>query len=170
LPVSSFQGGFRLFFSLETGNRQLETAVKDYPRAARINTQLQQELSDLLRSGILRDPRLHDAVLTVTAVEAAQDLGSARVFVSWFGDDEGLEECVRALNRAAGKLRHALGERLRMRYVPTLHFAADRALREGDRLSALINKVVAEDARAAEEAAAASTRKPRSAAKRRSPK
>jgi ribosome-binding factor A len=170
LPVASFQGGLRLFFVLGTGHWKLETAVKEYPRAARINTQLQQELSDLLRSGVLRDPRLHDAVLTVTAVEVAQDLGSARVFVSWFGDDEGLEECVRALNRAAGKLRHELGERLRIRYVPTLHFAADRALREGDRISALINKAVADDARAAEEAAAATARKPRGAAKRRGPK
>jgi hypothetical protein len=54
--------------------------------------------------------------------------------------------------------------------VPTLHFAADRALREGDRISALINKAVADDARAAEEAAAATARKPRGAAKRRGPK
>jgi len=123
--------------------------VKDYPRAARINTQLQHEISDLLRAGVLRDPRLHEAVLTVTSVEAAPDLGSARVLVSWLGDDKGLAECVRALNRAAGKLRHELSVRLHMRYVPTLHFAVDRGLREGDRISALIREAVAGDARSA---------------------
>jgi ribosome-binding factor A len=120
--------------------------MKDYPRAARLNTQLQHELSDLLRSGILRDPRLHDAVLTVTAVEVSHDLSAALVLVSWLGNDEGLAACVKILNHAAGKLRHELGERLRMRYVPVLRFAPDRALREGDRISALIRDAVAKDA------------------------
>ena len=123
--------------------------MKEYPRAARLNTQLQHELSALLREGVLRDPRLHDRILTVTAVEVGRDLSSAQVLVSWLGDDEGLNEAVKVLNRAAGKLRHEIGERLRMRYVPTLHFAADRALREGDRVQALIRKAVAEDRAAA---------------------
>ena len=122
--------------------------MKDYPRAARINTRIQQELSDLLREGVLRDPRLHDAMLTVTAVDVSQDLSSAHVLVSWLGDDAGLNERVKALNHAAGKLRHELGERMRMRYVPVLRFAADRALREGDRISALIRDAVAADERA----------------------
>jgi ribosome-binding factor A len=124
--------------------------MKEYPRAARLNTQLQSELSALLRSGILRDPRLYERILTVTAVEVSHDLSSAQVRVSWLGDDTGLDEAVKGLNRAAGKLRHQLGERLRMRYVPTLHFAADRALREADRVQALIRKAVAEDRAAAE--------------------
>jgi ribosome-binding factor A len=124
--------------------------MKDYPRAARLNHQLQQELSALLREGLLHDPRLRDMILTVTAVETSQDLSSARVLISWLGDDNKLKDAVRALNHAAGKLRHELGERLRMRYVPVLHFAADAALREADRVQALIRKAVAED-RAAHE-------------------
>lgn len=119
--------------------------MKEYPRAARLNQQLQQELSSLLRAGLLRDPRLHDMILTVTKVDCSQDLSSARILVSWLGDDARLADAVKALNRAAGKLRHELGERLRMRYVPTLHFYADSALREADRLQALIRKVVADD-------------------------
>ena len=129
--------------------------MKEYPRSARLNTQLQHELSALLREGILRDPRLHDRILTVTAVEVGRDLSSAQVLVSWLGDDAGLDEAVKVLNRASGKVRHEIGERLRMRYVPTLHFVVDKALREGDRVQALIRKAVAEDKAAAAEAAAA---------------
>jgi ribosome-binding factor A len=120
-------------------------AMKEYPRAARLNTQIQEELSDLLRQGILRDPRLRDMLLTVTSVEVGRDLGSAHVLVSWLGDDAKLADAVKALNHAAGKLRHELGERLRIRYVPTLHFAPDVALREGDRVQALIREAVAKD-------------------------
>lgn len=119
--------------------------MKDYPRSARLSTQIQQELSGLLREGVLRDPRVHDVILTVTAVEVSRDLSSARVLVSWLGDDAKLKDAVKALNHSAGKLRHELGLRLRVRYVPTLHFAADVALREGDRLQALIRQAVASD-------------------------
>ncbi len=136
--------------------------MKEYPRSARLNTQLQHELSTLLREGILRDPRLHDRILTITAVEVGRDLSSAQVLVSWLGDDEGLEEAVKVLNRASGKVRHEIGERLRMRYVPTLHFVVDKALREGDRVQALIRKAVAEDQAAAEAAAAVSEKSQKS--------
>lgn len=133
--------------------------MKEYPRSARLNTQLQHELSSLLREGILRDPRLHDRILTVTAVEVGRDLSSAQVLVSWLGDDEALDEAVKVLNRAAGKIRHEIGERLRMRYVPTLHFVVDKALREGDRVQALIRKAVAEDKAAAADAEKTAARK-----------
>lgn len=133
--------------------------MKEYPRSARLNTQLQHELSSLLREGILRDPRLHDRILTVTAVEVGRDLSSAQVLVSWLGDDEALDEAVKVLNRAAGKIRHEIGERLRMRYVPTLHFVVDKALREGDRVQALIRKAVAEDQAAAADAEKTAARK-----------
>ena len=133
--------------------------MKDFPRAARVNTQLQHELSALLREGVLRDPRLQGVILTVTAVEVGRDLSSARVLVSWLGEDAGLDECVKALNRASGKLRHELGERLTMRYVPTLHFAADRALREGDRVQALISQAIRQDQEAAQAASPPPSRK-----------
>ncbi|MDI3258851.1 MAG: 30S ribosome-binding factor RbfA, partial [Sinobacteraceae bacterium] len=114
-------------------------------RSARLNTQLQQELSALLRQDVLRDPRLYQAILTITAVEVSPDLGNARVRVSWLGEDRRLEECVAALNHATGKLRHELGLRLRLRHVPTLRFVADTALREGDRIGGLIRAAVQED-------------------------
>ena len=119
--------------------------MKEYPRSARLNTQLQQELSELLRAGVLRDPRLYEVLLTVTAVEVSRDLSSARVLVSLLGEDRRLQDCVAALNHAAGKLRHELGERLRLRHVPTLRFAADTALREGDRIGGLIRAAVQTD-------------------------
>ena len=46
---------------------------------------------------------------------------------------------------AAGRLRHGLGKLLRLRRVPQLRFVADTALREGDRINALIREVRARD-------------------------
>lgn len=116
--------------------------MREFPRKLRINTQLQSELSALVR-GSLSDPRVTG--VTITKVNVSPDLRNARVSVSLLGDDEQLAVALRGLNHAARKLRFELGERLRLRYVPQLHFAADVALREGDRISALIHSAVRSD-------------------------
>ncbi|TXH03410.1 MAG: 30S ribosome-binding factor RbfA [Nevskiaceae bacterium] len=115
---------------------------KEYPRKLRLNVQLQRELTALIREE-LTDPRV--AGVTVTTVDVAPDMRQAGVTVSLLGSDEQLKQAVKGLNHAAGKLRHELGERLRLRYVPQLHFSADVALREGDRIAQIIRKAVAED-------------------------
>jgi ribosome-binding factor A len=116
--------------------------MREYPRKLRINTQLQGELAALIR-GELSDPRV--VGVTVTGVDVSPDLRNARVTVSLLGDDQRLKEALKGLAHAAGKLRHELGERLSLRYVPQLHFTADLALREGDRISALIRTAVRSD-------------------------
>ncbi|NKF22642.1 30S ribosome-binding factor RbfA [Solimonas marina] len=116
--------------------------MKEYPRKLRINTQLQGELAMLIR-GELSDPRV--AGVTVTKVDVSPDLRNARVSVSLLGSDEQLKDALKGLRQATGKLRHELGRRLSLRYVPQLNFAADVAMREGDRISALIRDAVRDD-------------------------
>lgn len=115
---------------------------REYPRKLRLNVQIQRELTALIRSE-LTDPRV--VGITVTTVDVAPDMRQANVTVSLLGPDEQLNIAVKALNHAAGKLRHGLGVNLRLRFVPQLHFKADVALREGDRIGQLIRKAVAED-------------------------
>ncbi|MDP3295321.1 MAG: 30S ribosome-binding factor RbfA [Nevskia sp.] len=108
----------------------------------RINSQLQRELSELIRDE-LTDPRI--GKLTVTDVVVAQDVRNAKVSVSQLGSDDELKQAVKALNGAAGRLRHLLVDRMRIRHVPTLHFTADMALREADRVGSLIREAIAND-------------------------
>lgn len=115
---------------------------KPYARHLRLNSQLQQVIAARIRD--LRDPQI--ALVTVTGVDAAPDLRQARVRVSVLGDDAALDAAVKALNRAAGRLRHALGQELALRYLPRLRFEPDLALREGDRIAGLIRKAVQADA------------------------
>lgn len=120
---------------------------KEFSRKLRLNVQVQQVIADRIR--LLRDPRI--AGVTVTEADVAPDLRQARIRVSVLGDDAALAEAVRALNRAAGKLRHEVGRALALRYLPQLRFEADGALRAGDRIGALIRQVVKEDASHARE-------------------
>ncbi|MCK9192444.1 MAG: 30S ribosome-binding factor RbfA [Nevskia sp.] len=115
---------------------------REYSRTLRINTQLQRELSDVIRDE-LTDPRIGN--VTVTQVTVSPDVRNARVMVSMLDTDAALAEAVKALNGANGRLRHLLSDRMRIRYVPQLHFSADVALREGDRIGGLIRAAREQD-------------------------
>jgi ribosome-binding factor A len=124
---------------------------REFSRTLRLNAQLQRELTGLIRTD-LTDPRV--AGVTVTAVKVSPDARSARILVSLLGDETQLAAAVEALNGAAGRLRHSLGKQLSLRYVPAMYFVADTALREGDRINALIRQVRAKEDEAAGRAAA----------------
>lgn len=124
---------------------------REYPRTLRLDAQLRNELAELIHREFA-DPRLGG--VTVSHVRVTRDLREAEVFVSVLGDDVQLAAALRALKGAAPRLRHLLGQRLRLRLLPALRFSADRALREGDRVAALIRRARASDV-AAERANAA---------------
>ncbi len=122
---------------------------REYSRTLRINSQLQRELSELIRDE-LTDPRI--GKLTVTDVVVAADVRNAKISISQLGTDDELKQAVKALNGAAGRLRHLLVDRMRIRHVPTLHFTADMALREADRVGGLIREAIASDEASSEAA------------------
>jgi ribosome-binding factor A len=97
---------------------------------------LQVELADLIQRE-LKDPRV--GFVTVTEVRMSPDLKHARVYVSVFeGEEEKKQESVDALQRAEGFLRHSLGRRLRLRYVPALRFVVDDTLDHSARIEELL--------------------------------
>ncbi len=115
--------------------------MKEFDRTERIGAELQRELYQVLREEV-RDPRL--ANITVHEVRVARDLSHAKVFFTCFPADEEAGAQERLLNgRLAGFLRHALAQRMRLRVMPALHFVHDESIRTGERLSALIDEVVA---------------------------
>jgi ribosome-binding factor A len=103
---------------------------------------MQRELAALIRTEI-KDPRL--GMVTVSAVQVSRDLSHAKVFISVLGDAEAKQLSLQILNKAAGFLRHALGQQMIVRNVPQLHFVYDESIERGSRLSALIDAAVKSD-------------------------
>lgn len=89
-----------------------------------------------------KDPRFGE--VTVSQVEVSRDLSHAKVYVTLHADSE-IAPTLSALNKAAGYLRHGLAQRLRLRYLPELHFVHDASLERASRVSALIDSAIAED-------------------------
>ncbi len=108
-----------------------------FKRADRVNALLQRELGMII-SEELRDPRI--AFSTVTDVEVTDDLKLARVHVSVLGDDEQIASTMTALEEAKAYLRHELGSRTDLRFVPELTFVSDRSAERSARISTLLRQ------------------------------
>ena len=108
-----------------------------YKRSDRVNALLQRELGTLI-SEELRDPRI--SFVTVTAVEITSDLRSARVHVSVLGDNEALRSTMVALTEAKRHLRHELGRRTELRFVPDLTFVPDTSAARSIRIDSLLKQ------------------------------
>ena len=97
-------------------------------RIGRINDEIRRELSDILRT--VKDPRVSQAMVTITHVDTTSDLRYARIYVTAL-DRTGEKDLMRGLKSAAGFLRRELGSRLNLRYTPELQFIADDSIAYG---------------------------------------
>ena len=107
-------------------------------RINRINDEIRRELSELLRT--VKDPRVSEAMLTITHVDTTPDLRYARVYLTAL-DRTGDKELMKGLKSAAGYLRRELGHRLTLRYTPELQFVADDSIAHGAHILDVLNHV-----------------------------
>ena len=107
-------------------------------RLARLNEQLKREVSELVLRKV-RDPRV--GLVTITSVEVAGDLGSARVYVRTQDPNDELNESLAGLEAAAPFLRRELGRSLHLRRVPELRFHQDHSLDKARRIEEILSDV-----------------------------
>lgn len=104
-------------------------------RIDRVAAQLEKELS-LIITQELQDPRL--GIITITKVALTPDLKEATIFFSSLGDKQkGLE----TLQRAKGFIRTHLARRVRLRFIPDLHFKIDDGPEYADRINRLFHEL-----------------------------
>ncbi|MCP3996587.1 MAG: 30S ribosome-binding factor RbfA [bacterium] len=91
----------------------------------------------------LKDPRI--GFLTITGVDTAPNLRTARVFYSVIGDDDQREKTAAALQSAAKRFQAEIGSQTRLKYTPVLEFRMDPAIDQGLRIDALLQHLHDED-------------------------
>ena len=114
---------------------------REFKRSERVGGQLRRELAQLVQQEV-KDPGV--GFVSISDVEVTRDLAHARVFVTVF-EEEKAKKSIEALNRAAGYLRRRLGQEMRIRVVPELHFLHDASVETGARMDELIATAVASD-------------------------
>lgn len=108
-------------------------------RQLKVGEILRAALVEALARGHLRDPALQGVAITVTEVRVSPDLRHARAYIMPLGGSHA-EEVIKALNRAAGYLRHEVDRRVELRMSPELHFELDESFDEAARIEALLRQ------------------------------
>lgn len=104
-------------------------------RRERVAEAIREAIAGILATEV-KDPRV--GFVTVTRVELTSDLEMARVFVGVLADEAGRKETMKALGKAVGFVRRALGRRVQMRLLPDLVFEYDKGLDAAERVARLL--------------------------------
>jgi len=113
-------------------------------RIERLNSIIQQEISQLLREQV-NDPRLN-SLISITRVITSTDLRHTKIFISSFGDNVNKKEILEGFNAASGFLRSQLAARLQLKYMPELSFQFDDSIERAAKVLRLIDEVASNDA------------------------
>lgn len=108
-------------------------------RQLRVGEEIRHVLASVFERETFRDPGLAGKHITVTEVRPSPDLRHARVYVVPLGGGD-TAEVLNGLKRVKPFLRRQLADRLQIKFIPDLIFAADQTFDEAERISRLLHK------------------------------
>lgn len=111
-------------------------------RRDRMNEEVKKTISEIVRD--MKDPRI-SPMTTLTECEVTSDLKYAKVRVSVYDKDDAVRKgTVDALNHAAGFIAREIGNRMRIRCIPSLKFKLDDSIEYSVHISEVLNSLHAE--------------------------
>jgi len=115
-------------------------------RIHRVEQAIKEEVAQILQRE-LKDPRI--GFVTITRVQVTADLQHATIYFSLLppkadppsAEEErsALADTQAGLKSAAGYIRRLVGERLRLRVTPEVHFRLDASIADSIRISKLLD-------------------------------
>ncbi len=114
-------------------------------RVERLNSEMRKELSQIIAK--LKDPRMTEMV-SVTSVNVAKDLKTAKVRVEIFGNvgDAKVRETFDTLCRSAGFIRKELSKAFHdLRTIPELTFLMDNSLQYSAQIDRILEEIKRND-------------------------
>jgi ribosome-binding factor A len=106
-------------------------------RVKRVAEAIKEEAS-LTITQQLSDPRL--GFVTVTKVKISRDLRDAVIYVSILGGTGERSKTLHALADATGFVKRAVGDRLKLRFTPSIRFEFDAGIDKSIRVAELLRQ------------------------------
>ncbi len=113
---------------------------KNSVKNIRINSEVQHALSEILDRDS-KDPRIQNAMISVTDVSVTPDLKYCKAYISVMGDDAEAAEVMDGLKSANGYIRHELARIVNLRNTPEIEFILDKSIEHGVDMVHLIDEV-----------------------------
>ncbi|MDD3179297.1 MAG: ribosome-binding factor A [Opitutaceae bacterium] len=106
-------------------------------RILRINELVQREISSYLHTRYQSEAM----PITITGVAIAPDLHTGKVFYSVVGGKVIPEEVARWLEGKAGEIRHEIGRRIVLKFLPHLTYVMDQSSERASRVQQLLDEL-----------------------------
>jgi len=99
---------------------------------------IQQEMSYIFQR---KSGEYLNKMISVTTVRMSPDLGSAKIYLSIFPEQQ-IDEAFELITHSSSKLRFELGKRIKnqVRKIPEIHFFIDDSLSYAEKINDLLNK------------------------------
>ena len=107
-------------------------------RLKRIQDQILQVITIILETKV-NDPRVVGAYVTDVSVD--RELDYADIYISSLAGPENADEILEGLRNAAGFMRHALSQEVKLRVMPKLRFFWDNTPERADRIESLFTEI-----------------------------
>lgn len=109
-------------------------------RIVKINEAIRKELCEIVRTDI-KDPKVSEAMVSVSAVETTSDLKTAKVFISVLQENK-KAGVIEGLNKAHGYIRKEVARRVNLRNTPEFIFKIDDSIEYGMKMDKVIQEVM----------------------------
>ena len=110
-------------------------------RKDRINEEMQKEIALILRN--VKDPRVSEAFISVTAAQVTPDLKYAKIYYSLFSGDK--KEVKAGLKAASGYIRGQIAKNMNLRITPELTFIEDDSIEHGAKIAKILEGITYSD-------------------------
>ncbi len=107
-------------------------------RTDRINSLLREVISEVINFDI-NNPEIPK--LSVTYVDVAPDLKTAKVYISLIGTDEKKNHIIELLQKESNYIFHIASKKVVLKYFPKLTFILDDSLEKQLRIEKIINDI-----------------------------
>ncbi len=107
-------------------------------RDLRVADAIRDIVADIVLTKI-SDPKI--GFVTITRCSLSRDLHNATIFFTVMGDEEQRKVSLAHLEHARGFIRHLLGRRLKLKFLPELHFEVDEILLQEQRIGKILEEL-----------------------------
>ena len=111
-------------------------------RMGRTTEDIRRELTAIFRE--LKDPRVQ-GLISIVRVDVSSDLSYCTVYISAMEGIDHAKQAIVGLKSASGYIRRELGQRLRLRHVPEMHFKATDSIEYGANISRMLHDLVPQE-------------------------
>jgi len=108
-------------------------------RTAKVASSIREIVSSTILFG-LKDPRVKN--VTVLGVDVADDLRTAKVYISVMGEPKVQALSMHGLNSARGFIQSKVADQLQIRYTPVLTFVLDQGIKKSIAASELLREAL----------------------------